>query len=70
MKLLILKGFNNYFNRKIIKYDALADYIAKSNEHYLFEDINFNPSDGVTTSQVIGSENQQQLGGPTPVPLN
>ncbi len=70
MNLLILKGFNNYFNRKIIKYSDLADYIANSSEHYLFGDVNFNPNDGVATSQVIGSENQQQTGGPEPVPLN
>ena len=69
MNLLILKGFNNYFNRKIKKYSTLQDYIDNSSDSYNFANINFNPNDGVTTSQVIGSENQQQLGGPNPVPL-
>ena len=69
MKLLILKGFNNYFNRIIKRYDTVADYISHSSAHYDFSDINFNPNDGVTTTQVIGSVNQQQTGGPDPVPL-
>ena len=69
MNLLILKGFNNYFNRKIKKYTELQDYINNSSDSYNFININFNPNDGVATSQVIGSENQQQLGGPNPVPL-
>ena len=58
MNLLILKGFNNYFNRKIKKYTDLQDYIDKSVLSYTFTNINFNPNDGVYTSQVIGSENQ------------
>ena len=59
MNLLILKGFNNYFNRKIKKYSDLTDYMG-SNEHYIFGDVNFNPNDGVATSQIIGSENQKE----------
>ena len=69
MNLLILKGFNNYFNRIIKKYTTLADYISHSETNYDFSDINFNPNDGVTTTQVIGSTTQQQTGGPDPVPL-
>ena len=69
MNLLILKGFNNYFNRIIKKYTTLADYISHSDSNYDFSDINFNPNDGVTTTQVIGGTTQQQTGGPDPVPL-
>lgn len=69
MNLLILKGFNNYFNRIIKRYSTLADYIAHSDSHYDFSNINFVPNDGVTTTQVLGSTTQQQAGGPELVPL-
>lgn len=59
MNLLLLKGFNNYFNRKIKKYSTLADYKIRSSKFYSFTNINFNPNDGVATAQVIGSENQK-----------
>ena len=70
MNLLILKGFNNYFNRIIKRYTTLAEYRTHSDSNYDFSDINFNPNDGVTTTQVIGSTTQQQTGGPDPVPLD
>ena len=69
MNLLILKGFNNYFNRKIKKYTDLQDYIDNSTNYYDFSDINFNPNDGVATSQVVGSENQKEIDGAEPEPL-
>jgi len=69
MNLLILKGFNNYFNRIIKRYTTLAEYISHSEANYDFSDINFNPNDGVTTTQVIGSTTQQQTGGVEPTPL-
>ena len=69
MNLLVLKGFNNYFNRIIKKYNTLDDYISRSESHYDFANINFNPNDGVTTTQILGSENQKDAGGPDLVPL-
>ena len=70
MNLLILKGFNNYFNRIIKRYSTKADYISHSEAYYDFSNINFNPNDGVTTTQIIGSENQKQIAdGIVPVPL-
>ena len=69
MNLLILKGFNNYFNRIIKRYTTLSEYTSHSDSSYDFSDINFNPNDGITTTQVIGSTTQQQTGGPDPVPL-
>ena len=62
MELLILKGFNNYFNRKIKKYSSLQDYKDNSDSYLTFGSINFNPNNGVATSQVIGSENQKDGG--------
>lgn len=58
MNLLVLKGFNNYFNRKIKKYSEVNDYVDNSSLSYTFIDINFNPNDGVVTEQVLGSEDQ------------
>lgn len=69
MNLLVLKGFNNYFNRKIKKYANLVDYIGNSTLSYTFSNINFDPNDGVATSQIIGSENQVDTGGSNPEPL-
>ena len=70
MNLLILKGFNNYFNRIIKRYTTLSDYTTNSEDYYYFSNINFNPNDGITTTQVIGSENQKQIGdGIDPIPL-
>ena len=62
MNLLILKGFNNYFNRKIKKYSEVDDYKTNSSKYYNFSDINFNPNDGVVTEQVIGSVDQLDSG--------
>lgn len=69
MNLLILKGFNNYFNRKVKKYSNLEEYMANSSSYYNFGDINFVPNDGVVTEQIVGSENQQEIGGSEPEPL-
>ena len=54
MNLLVLKGFNNYFNRKIKKYSELEDYMSNSSSYTQLTDINFNPSDGVNTELVLG----------------
>lgn len=54
MKLLILKKFNNYFNRKIIKYDNLDDYASHSAASLTINSYNFNPNDGVRTDVVLG----------------
>lgn len=54
-KLVLLRGFANYFDRKIFYYSSLADYIAKSNAYYEQDDINFNPNDGVETTVDLSS---------------
>lgn len=58
MNILLLRGFNNYFNRTVKKYSTIADYKAKSNSYLELENINFNPNDGVAAELVIGSVNQ------------
>ena len=70
MNILLLKGFNNYFNRIVKKYSTIADYKTKSSSYLEYSNINFNPLDGVATELVIGSQNQQEPGsGATTVPL-
>lgn len=50
-KLVLLRNYNNYYNR-IIKHDALAD--IKTNYTYKeIDNINFNPNDGLYTNQVV-----------------
>ena len=58
MNILLLRGFNNYFNRIVKKYSALADYKNNSDTYLEFSNINFNPNDGITTELVIGSSTQ------------
>lgn len=56
---LFLERFNNYFNRKIIKYDTLNDYITHSRDNFcpLSEgqvptSFDFNPNDNITTEVI------------------
>lgn len=58
MNILLLRGFNNYFNRIVKKYTALADYKSHSASYLDFTGINFNPNDGVATELIIGSATQ------------
>lgn len=56
-KLLLLKGFCNYFDRKIFYYSDIEEYKDRSSEHYSLVDINFNPNDGITTIVDLNSVN-------------
>lgn len=60
MNILVLKKFNNYFNRLVRKFDTLAEYRAASSEYIDLSGINFNPADGVTTELILG---KGQIGG-------
>lgn len=60
MNLLILKSFNNYSNRIVVKYDTLQEYKDRSEANLTFTNINFNPNDGIITEQVLGNENQKE----------
>lgn len=57
-----LEKFNNYFNRKIIKYSSLEDYQNNSKDFFIPEDSNgkmlpfdFNPNDNVMT-EIIAND--------------
>lgn len=54
MKLLLLKQFNNYFNRKIKLFSTLAEYENASASFLSLDGLNFNPNDGITTTHIIG----------------
>ena len=60
MNILLLKGFNNYFNRIVKKYSTLADYKEKSSSFLEFTNVNFNPNDGVATELIIGGPTQTE----------
>lgn len=59
MKILLLKGFNNYANRIIVRYETLQEYEERAQSYLTYSDINFNPNDGVITELVFGNEVQQ-----------
>lgn len=68
MKIYYLNGFNNYYNRKIIKYEALIDYIPEDADFgidYFYEQaINFNPNDGVSATHICnftGRDGEQKI---------
>lgn len=52
-RLLLLKGFNNYFNRIIKKYSTTSDYIDNSSDYHYVENVNFNPNDGVQAGVIL-----------------
>ncbi len=59
MNLLILKGYNNYFNRKVKILTAIDDYksaVAESGKTNFLDlkNYNFNPNDEIYTKLVIG----------------
>ena len=60
MYVLLLRGFNNYFNRIVKFYDTLASYKSNSNSYIEYSNkyINFNPNDHVNTELVLGSTDQ------------
>ena len=46
----VLKGFANYYDRKIFHYDTLSGYKNASIASIEFTNINFNPNDGIETT--------------------
>lgn len=64
MNILLLRGFNNYFNRIVKKYSTITDYQSNSSSYVAFSGINFNPNDGIATELVIGSVSQKENNKP------
>ena len=64
MNILLLRGFNNYFNRIVKKYSTVDDYKANSSSFLELSNINFNPNDGVNTDLIIGGPTQLENNEP------
>ena len=59
MTVLLLKGYNNYFNRiKKSEIDITA-YKQASTSYLEYPNVNFDMQDGILTSLVVGCEHQQ-----------
>lgn len=60
MTILLLKNYNNYFNR-IVKQEAdVATYKTKSTSYLEYNNVNFDPKDGIATTLVVGNDAQQR----------
>ena len=64
MNILLLRGFNSYFNRIIKKYSTVDDYKANSSSYLELSNMNFNTNDGVNTELIIGSHTQLENNKP------
>ena len=64
MNILLLKKFNNYFNKIVVKYDTLNEYKERSSSFLAYSNVNFNPNDGVITELTVGNEIQQSANKP------
>lgn len=51
--IVLLRGFNNYFNRKIRRFDKLSDYTSSSTAYTRVYSVNFNPNDGIEASHIF-----------------
>lgn len=58
MTILLLKGYNNYFNRIKKSEATVADYKTASTSYLEYGSVNFDPADGIATSLVVGGEGQ------------
>ena len=59
MNILLLKGYNNYFNRIVKKENTVSAYKSASTSFLEYSNVNFDPNDGISTSLIVGSEAQQ-----------
>ena len=64
MNILLLKKFNNYFNKIVVKYNTLNEYKERSSSFLVYSNVNFNPNDGVITELTVGNEIQQSENQP------
>ena len=65
MIVLLLKGYNNYFNRIIKKEASITAYKEASTSYLEYGSVNFNPNDGITTSLIVGGDTQKIVNGNT-----
>ena len=60
MTILLLKGYNNYFNRIVKRESSIANYKSASTSYLEYTTVNFDPNDGIATSLIVGGPNQKQ----------
>ena len=53
MNLILLKNYNNYYNRIVKKYSTVSDYALNYTNGTVTSVVNWNPNDGVNTEQII-----------------
>ena len=59
MTILLLKGYNNYFNRIRKSEPDITAYKTASTSYLEYTGVNFDMQDGIATSLVVGCEHQQ-----------
>ena len=59
MTILLLKGYNNYFNRIVKRESTIAAYKAACTSYLEYTSVNFDPNDGIVTSLIVGGPNQK-----------
>ena len=59
MTILLLKGYNNYFNRIRKQEVDITTYKTKSTSYLEYGEVNFNPNDGIVTELVVGGDLQK-----------
>lgn len=59
MTILLLRGYNNYFNRIKKSESTISDYKTASTSYLEYANVNFDYQDGILTSLVVGCEHQQ-----------
>lgn len=52
-RIILLVGYNNYFNRTLKKESTINEYISKSVWSYQFDSANFNINDGIYTEHTV-----------------
>ena len=60
MTILLLKGYNNYFNRIVKKEADITAYKQASTSYLEYANVNFDPQDGIMTSLVVGGDTQKK----------
>lgn len=61
MTILLLKGYNNYFNRIKKSESSISAYKTASTSYLEYTNVNFDYQDGILTSLVVGSSQQQVI---------
>lgn len=62
MTILLLRGYNNYFNRIVKQELTISEYKSASTSYLEYGNVNFDMQDGILTSLVVGSEGQLDNG--------